>query len=61
MTLALQELLAMVPQPVLAVLMCYPITDDTEAAAEAGVCVLPSARSSRALNLNLYYYGALDS
>ncbi|KAG1668524.1 hypothetical protein FOA52_012118 [Chlamydomonas sp. UWO 241] len=29
------ELLAMVPQPVLAVLLCYPITDDTEAAMKA--------------------------
>jgi hypothetical protein len=31
-----QELLAMVPQPVKAVIMCYPITDATEAAAAAG-------------------------
>eukprot|EP00955_Chlamydomonas_euryale_P082154 363680-Chlamydomonas_euryale.AAC.7 len=42
-----QELLAMVPQPVLAVLMCYPITDDTEAADKAGACAAarPSAPS----------------
>ena len=33
---AVQEMLAMVPQPVQAVLMCYPITDETEAAAKKG-------------------------
>jgi hypothetical protein len=33
----LQELLEMVPKPVKAVLMCFPITADIEKAAKAGV------------------------
>lgn len=32
-----QELLAMVPQPVVAVVMCYPITDESDALAKTGV------------------------
>jgi hypothetical protein len=35
---ALQELLEMVPKPVKAVLMCFPITEEIEKAAKAGVC-----------------------
>lgn len=31
-----QELLAMVPQPVVAVIMCYPITAQSDAAAKQG-------------------------
>lgn len=40
-----EEMLAMVPQPVQAVILCYPITDDTEAAAKQGVhrCLLAAA------------------
>ena len=34
--MAYQEMLGMVPQPVLAVLMCYPITAETEAEAKRG-------------------------
>lgn len=32
-----EEMLAMIPQPVQAVIMCYPITDSTEAAAKQGM------------------------
>jgi hypothetical protein len=34
----LQDLLAMVPQPVVAVILCYPITAESDAAQKAGVC-----------------------
>lgn len=32
----MQELLSMVPTPVLAVLMCFPVTEESDAAAKAG-------------------------
>ncbi len=36
-----QDLLAMVPQPVKALIMCFPITDETDAAAAKGECAAP--------------------
>ncbi len=36
----LQELLAMLPQPVIALLLLFPITDQSEAASKAGECIV---------------------
>ena len=36
----LQELLAMLPQPVIALLLLFPITDQSEAASKAGEYIL---------------------
>ena len=47
----MQDLLSMVPQPVLAVIMCYPITKQSEAAAKQGGRQVGGSISRSAPNL----------